>query len=403
MTDYIAAAVPFFFVAILVEAGLARWLKRDVYRLDDAIASLSCGVTQQALDVAVKLVTGSLYLALYQWGHLLQVAEWSWPAWGLAFLGFELMYYWFHRWSHRVNLVWGAHSPHHQSEEYNFTTALRQGSFEAWFSWACYLPLALLGIPPLTFLVMWQLGTIYQFWVHTRLIGRLGPLEHVFVTPSHHRVHHAKNPVYIDKNYGAILIWWDKLFGSFAAEAEAPVYGTVHELRSWNPLKANADHWSELWKQMGRTPGLLDKLKLWLMPPGWDATAPNAHPTIPEVSATTYPKYRPARPKGLGLYALAQFLPVLLGFATFLDRPAWHTTAPTVLASGFVVVSLVVIGGLLEAKTWAWPSETVRLLLVAATVLLLPSVALPIRATAVVAIGGLLGWLHRTKATAQVA
>jgi sterol desaturase/sphingolipid hydroxylase (fatty acid hydroxylase superfamily) len=403
MTDYIAEAVPVFFAAILAEAGLARLLKRDVYALDDAIASLSCGVTQQALDVSMKLLTGSLYLMLYQTAHLLQLAEWSWPAWAVAFVGYDVMYYWFHRWSHRVNLVWGAHSPHHQSEEYNFTTALRQGSFETWFSWACYLPLALLGAPPLTFLVVWQLGSIYQFWVHTRLVGRLGPLEKVLITPSHHRVHHAKNPVYIDKNYGAVLVWWDKLFGTFAEEREEPVYGTVHELRSWNPLKANADHWCELWKQMKRTPGWLDKAKLWLKPPGWDAAHPDTQPEIPEVTAANYVKFRPGRPKGLALYALGQFLPVLLGYAAFLERPQWHLPTPTLLASAFVVLSLVVIGGILEAKPWAWPAETLRLVAAAAAVLMVPTVAMPLKVGTVAMVLALLTWLHRTRPARQLA
>jgi sterol desaturase/sphingolipid hydroxylase (fatty acid hydroxylase superfamily) len=398
--DYIAQAVPVFFAAILAEAALARLLRRRLYALDDAIASLSCGVTQQAVEVSMKLLTGSLYVALYQFGHLLPLKEWSWQAWLLAFFGYDLMYYWFHRWSHRINVVWGAHSPHHQSEEFNFTTALRQGSFETWFSWACYLPLALLGIPPLTFLVVWQLGTIYQFWVHTRLIGTLGPIEHVLVTPSHHRVHHGKNPIYIDKNYGAVLIWWDKLFGTFERETEPVVYGTVHELRSWNPLVANADHWRELWRQMRRTPGWLDKVKAWLMPPGWDATHPDAAPAIPAVSADTYVKYRPARPWGLGAYALAQFLPVLLGFAVFLEHPEWQRWEPTVMVAAFVVGSLVIIGGLLEAEPWAWPAETIRL-----TVAALVALALPVTVTVPVVVyaGIAWAWLYRYRPVRRIA
>jgi sterol desaturase/sphingolipid hydroxylase (fatty acid hydroxylase superfamily) len=403
MTDYIALAVPVFFVAILVEAGAARLLKRDVYGFDDAIASLSCGVLQQAVDVCLKLVTGYLYLRLYQAGHLLTLAEWSWPAWAAAFVGFEVMYYWFHRWSHRINLAWGAHSPHHQSEEYNLTTALRQGSFETWFSWLCYLPLAILGVPPLTFLVTWQLGTIYQFWVHTRLIGDLGPLESLLITPSAHRVHHAKNPSYIDKNYGAVLVLWDKLFGTYTRETEPVVYGTVHELRSWNPVTANLDHWTQLWQQMGRIRDWRDKLKLWFMPPGWDPANPGAEPAIPAVSAATYVKYRPGRPPGVALYALGQFLPVLLGFAAFLEQPGWHRPVPTVLAAAFVAVSLVAITGVLAVRPWAWPVETARLATIAGAALLAPALPPAMQASGVAVAVGALVWLHRCRPAARLA
>ena len=165
----------------------------------------------------------------------------------------DFLYYWFHRLSHEINAFWAAHVVHHQSEEYNLAVALRQGTFQGVFSWVFYLPLAVLGFPPLVFLTVSSIDTLYQFWIHTRVIGRLGPLEWVLNTPSNHRVHHAKNPQYIDKNCGGALIIWDRMFGTYAAEVEPPVFGVLEmPTRPFNPFYLQLYLWRDLLLQSFR-------------------------------------------------------------------------------------------------------------------------------------------------------
>lgn len=397
MIDYIHLAIPFFLLSILVEAVMARIAKRDLYHLDDSIASLSCGATQQAIDALARLVGLSSYLFIYAHFRLNTLPEHAWPVWLLAFVGHDLLYYVFHRASHRVNLIWGSHVPHHQSEEFNLTTALRQGGVEAIFAEVFYVPVALLGVPPLPFYAALQLTAIYQFWVHTRLIGRLGPLEQVLVTPSHHRVHHGKNPRYIDKNYGAILILWDRLFGTFQQEdpGDEVVYGTVHTFQSRNPIWANLEHWQHVAKQAWQTPRWLDKLRVWIKPPGWDPANPGVEPEIPAVSAATVQKYQPIIPGGLLAYAFLQFLPPFGGFAAFLNSQAGHGSGPTVAAALITFGTLAIIGGILEAKAWAWPAEGVRLLGALALFVSLPGLTSGVRLGGSVAVLVSAVWLWR--------
>ena len=208
----------------------------------------------------------------------------KWLAAIVLFLGVDCAYYWFHRIAHEYNAPWAGHVVHHSSEDYNLAVALRQGTFQGLFSWVFYLPLALVGFPPAWFAAVSSFDTLYQFWIHTRLIGKLGPLEWVFNTPSHHRVHHARNPKYLDKNYAGTLIIWDRMFGTFQAEEEEPVYGLVKPLNSWNPLWANLHVWNDLFRDAWLAPRWSDKLRIWFMPPGWRPEGLPPNPSPPEVS-----------------------------------------------------------------------------------------------------------------------
>src|ERR1700682_200383 len=283
MPNPIALAIPFFFLLIGVELFIARRRGIALYRFPDAGASLSCGMTQQILLVfEVAALTGG-YVWLYQ-HRILTFREGSvWPSL-IAFFAVDFTYYWWHRLSHRVNLLWAVHAVHHQSEDYNLAVALRQAVLSVWTIWPLHLPLALAGIPPATFLIVDSLSTLYQFWIHTELVGKLDWFERLFNTPSQHRVHHAVNPRYLDRNYGATLCGWDRLFGTFVEEREQPVYGLVKPLGSFDPIRAQAQHFVDRVRRARELRGL-DRLRVALRGPEW------GHPPAPEITRAEQQKH----------------------------------------------------------------------------------------------------------------
>jgi len=361
--NYIVLAIPVFFALIGLELLVTRLLERDYYRLADSLADLSCGIVQQLLEVFVKTALFAGYLFIYRF-HLLEIRADSALAWLLCFLGVDFLYYWFHRLSHEVNAFWAAHVVHHQSEEYNLAVALRQGALQGWFSWAFYLPLAAIGFPPLMFLATSSIDTLYQFWIHTRVIGRLGPLEWVFNTPSHHRVHHGRNPKYIDKNHAGTLIIWDRMFGTFQPEEEEPVYGITTPLASWNPVWANVHYWVELVQKARRATRLGDKIRMFVKSPGWHPEELGGFQAAPEVTPQDR-KFDTPLSRGRALYVFAQFVLLLLAASALLRWQARFATGPLLLLAVFLCASLAVLAGLLEGKRWAPVVEGVRLAVVA--------------------------------------
>ena len=342
----IALAIPVFFALIGVEVVVARLQGRpDYLRFSDAITALSCGIGNQVMKVF-----SAGFLILAYWGvyelaaPLHALLPWSSNgavAWLLAVLIVDHQYYWWHRHSHRVNFMWAAHIVHHHSQEYNLAVALRQALFTSFTSWPYYLPLALLGVHPVVFGLAGAINTLYQFWIHTRTVGKLGPLEWVLNTPSHHRVHHGINPRYIDKNHAGMLIVWDRMYGTFVEEEEEPVYGTVTPLVSYDPLWANFHYWVYMAQVAWSTPKWVDKLKIWFMPPEW---SPDGIKHIPEVDPSTFQKWDVPLAPGLALYILAQFVVVTAGTVWILWR--YDLGAP--------VPWLAVLGATIVWATWSW-------------------------------------------------
>ncbi len=363
--DYIALSIPVFFLLIGVELLYARWRREDLYRLNDSVNDISTGILDQVLGVFTKAITVGAYAVVWE---RLRVSEWnasSAGTWVVCFLGVDFFYYWFHRVSHESNLPWGAHIVHHSSEEFNLSVALRQGALQPLFSFPFYLPLAWLGFPPLVFLACSSFDTLYQFWIHTRAIKKLGPLEWIFNTPSHHRVHHGCDAKYIDKNYAGTLIVWDRLFGSFQAEEEEPAYGITRPLASWNPLWANLHHYADLLRASRQAPSLGEAVKLWWKGPGWQpAWVKQALYGEPLVSPLTHGpagKYDARPPGGLVFYLLLQFFVTLLAAVFLLHRAEqmapWERGA---LALG-IVWSVVAVGALFDRRRWAVDCELLRL------------------------------------------
>lgn len=389
--NYVILAIPVFFTLIGVELLAARYFEKDYYRLSDAINDLSCGALDQLVQVFLKTALFGGYLYLHTHHRLLEIPGDSALAWTACFVGVDFFYYWFHRMSHEVNVLWAAHVVHHQSEDFNLAVALRQGAFQQAFSWVFYLPLALAGFPPLMFLTVSSFNTLYQFWIHTQAIDRLGPLEWALNTPSHHRVHHGRNPKYLDRNHGGMLIVWDRLFGTFQREEEEPVYGITKPLGSWNPVWANLHYWVELFDLARRTRRFRDRLRLFVEPPGWRPLDLGGYQQAPDVDRAVYRKWSVPLPPGLGLYAFLQFVPVLLGTSAYLYNQG-NLAAPALAGGALLALgSLVVIGALLERRPLALYAEGLRLLAIAGAGFWALNVA---AATIVMAAAlGTLGWL----------
>jgi len=355
MVDPIALAVPGFFALIGVETWVARRRGVRVYRLADSLTDLSCGVSSQIEAMFFAAVQLGIYAALYARFHAFELH--GWKAWAVAFVGVDFLYYWWHRLSHEVNLLWAAHVVHHQSEDYNLAVALRQSITTGWSSLPFYLPLALLGVPTLVFAVTHALSTLYQFWIHTQLVGKIrGPIDWILNLPSHHRVHHAINPQYLDKNYAATLIVWDRLFGTYVEEEEPCVYGITKPLASFNPLWAQVHYFVDLAKRTARLPGL-SRLWVWLASPAW--VGPGETKFDPDVRAR--PKYDVAPSRRTRRYVFVQYTLLLAATSALMFvhgrlRPVALAAACTALAGG-----LLALGGLLEGKRWARPLEVARL------------------------------------------
>ncbi len=359
----IVASIPLFFILIAIEIVAARVLERRVYRFADSFADLGCGIIEQLLGVFIKVALFAGYLWLYANARFFDLPENSWLVFGACFLGVDFLYYWFHRMSHEIGAFWAAHSVHHQSEEYNLSVALRQGSFQSFFSWMFYLPLALLGFPPLVFITCSALNTLYQFWIHTRLIGKLGPIEWIFNTPSHHRVHHGRNPRYIDRNHAGTLIIWDRIFGTFVEETDEPVYGIVKPLRSVNPLWANFAGWADIASVAARGSRFKDRLLPFVAAPGWRPAEQGGTLVPPEVSRPADVTEYPEVPRNLGLYVFVNFVLLLvLATVALFKATALGQTAFASLAV-IIVLSLVVLSRLLEGKRGAGTLEAARVLL----------------------------------------
>jgi sterol desaturase/sphingolipid hydroxylase (fatty acid hydroxylase superfamily) len=334
----IVLATPVFLLLIALEflVGLKRG--RNTYRLNDALNSIGLGIMSQIVGVFTTLMTVGIYAAVYEHVSLWRLPADAWWVWVAALVAYDFCYYWLHRAGHRVALFWAAHGVHHQSEDYNLSTALRQTS-SGWIAgWIFYLPMAVLGVPPLVFAVVALVDLLYQFWVHTQQVGKLGWFDRWFCAPSNHRVHHAVNDRYLDKNYGGIFIVWDRLFGSFTPEddAEPCVYGTRGPLRSWNPLWANLQYYAELGKDSWRTTSWADKLRVWLKPPGWRPADVAARWPKPAFAIGAVQRFDPPLSRSAGVAAAGLFTALLAGTAALL----WHAhrLGPLPLAGGAAAI-----------------------------------------------------------------
>lgn len=289
MSNIVLYAIPAFVILITLEAYLAWKKQQAVYETKDTFACLAMGLGNVIISAGAKLLTFALMLLI--WTHLRvfdipQTGIALWWVIPLLIVCEDFCYYWFHRLHHETRIGWAAHVNHHSSQRYNLAVALRQSWTTPLTGFVFWLPLAIIGFHPVLILFAQAISLLYQFWIHTQAINRLGPLEWIFNTPSHHRVHHGANPEYIDKNYAGILIIWDRLFGSFAPE-QAPVqYGLTKNINSYNPLTIAFHEWQTMARDARQAMGWKNKLGYLLRRPGWQ---PSVHYPTSNQARTTKP------------------------------------------------------------------------------------------------------------------
>ena len=270
--DLGAVVLPIFAVAILVEVAISKRMHLSLYEARDTATSVLMLVFAAIAEVLPKLLAFLAFFYIHEASPLRDVVGRQWWAWLLLFFLDDFTYYWFHRANHEVRILWAGHVPHHSSIHLNFGTALRQGVGERFHKFLFWLWLPLLGFDPLMIMVMISINLTYQFWVHTKLVSRLpGPIEFIFNTPSHHRVHHASNIRYLDRNHAGALIIWDRLFGTFSEEtsAESPVYGLTKNIDTYNPIAVAAGEYGAIWRDLQRAESWTDRSKYILFAPGW--------------------------------------------------------------------------------------------------------------------------------------
>jgi len=351
-SQIIVLATPVFLALIAIEFAWGWRRRRNTYRLNDAINSISLGMLSQLSAVFTRLFRVGIYTAIHG-----TVALWhneafwmSWYGWLIALVFYDFCYYWLHRAGHESAVFWAAHVVHHQSQDYNLSTALRQTSSGALLGWIFYVPMAIAGVPPLVFGVVALIDLLYQFWVHTEHVGKLGWFDRWFCSPSNHRVHHAVNDEYLDRNYGGVLVVWDRLFGSFKEEDARCIYGTRSPLNSWDPLWSNAEVYWALAKDSWHARNWLDKLRVWFKPPGWRPADVAARFPRPAFDLSRVERYHPEVSRGVAWFGAIQFALLLLGVALFL----WHADRMPLAQSAVwlaaLAASLWAIGAVMQGR-----------------------------------------------------
>lgn len=366
--NFVTYAIPFFLLLIVIELAWGWSKGNNTYRVNDSLNSLSLGL----LSTVTKFVF--LNIGLLVFSRIEQnYAVWafdmtSYAHWLVGLLFYDFLYYWFHRISHERQFFWGSHVVHHQSEDYNLSTALRQTSTSFLTTWVFFIPCFFLGMPIYMYVSIATAQLIYQFWVHTQHIPKLGFIEWFMVTPSNHRVHHAQNKDYIDKNYGGLLIVWDRLFGTFKEEDEQlqPIYGIRSPLNSWNPLWANIHIFISMARDAWLTARWSDKVRVLWARTGWRPADVAARYPAEKSDLNNFNKYDPQLRVKVNVGIIGQYFIVSIFHAWGAQQASQLSSEllwATVIAQAY---TLIVIGALLEGKQTAGFLENTRLLVLAA-------------------------------------
>ena len=365
-SDLIAYAAPIFTFMIFCEFVYGYFKNRNNYRLNDTFTSISLGMMSR-FPVYLQLgVQGIVYAFIWNQFNLGLLNSYTPLTWILAFVLYDLSYYWLHRCHHEIKFLWASHVVHHHGEEFNLSTALRQTGTDFIFKWVFYTPMLFLGVPPEIFVTVAALNLIYQFWVHTEHIDRLGFLDYIFVTPSNHRIHHAQNKEYIDANYGGVFIIWDIIFGTFKDERKElkPIYGTSKPLKSWNPFWANFEVWTEIFKDTWRTKSWKDKFKVWISRPKWRPKDVSEKFPIQKNDLREFKKYDPKVTLFAKIFGFGQLVFGSFYSQSFFFNVSSMGTTEIFLIGVNITMILVFASLLFEGKGFGYHLEFARAILV---------------------------------------
>ncbi|KAF8764271.1 Alkylglycerol monooxygenase like protein [Argiope bruennichi] len=336
---------------------------KDV-RLNDMYGSASLGLMDQITKLVLEGWRFAVYAYIYtHWRIVTLPWDSSWT-WIIAFLVADFLYYWTHRASHEINILWAGHQLHHSSEDYNFITALRQSILVTHFVWVLYLPAAMI-VPPAAMLVHYQLNFLYQFWIHTEVIKSIGPLEYILNTASHHRVHHGRNRYCIDKNYAGVLIIWDRLFGTFEAEKDDEIaYGLIHPVNTFEPVTNQFSYFLSMLKTTWSMEGWRNKLSVLFKGPGWSPGKPRLG-NIEDIPEVEFPiqKYDPQLPLPYQLYCGFHYLAVIFFYVVLHHIQPMTPPGVVIGVVSYLVFTLAVLGIIFDGKPYAVLVESFRCLL----------------------------------------
>ena len=358
----ITYAIPFFMLLVGIEFVYGLIKKENNYRINDALASMSLGLISRfvpLLSLGFQYVVYTYVAEEFNLSLLNSTETWVWVT---AFFMYDLCYYWMHRLHHEIKVFWATHVVHHHGEEFNLSTAMRQTSTGFLWKWIFFLPMFLVGIPPNVFVTVAGINLIYQFWVHTEHIGKLGVLEYIFITPSNHRIHHAQNDDYLDANYGGVFIIWDRIFGTYIDERDdlKPVYGTVKPLKTFNPLWANIEVFYQMVLDSYHTNKWKDKIRVWFSPPAWRPDDVKDKYPVDKNDLNNFEKYDPEITKTEKIFAFFQFtmingLTILMLFNV--DKFSYQEMAGVAILVSTLAISNAL---LLDGKRYANNIEVVR-------------------------------------------
>ena len=359
---FITYAVPVFFLMIGIEFIFGVIKGTNNYRLNDSIAAISLGLISRLPPLLNLGIQGVVWTYVATNLNMSLMPKDSWVTWVIAFLFYDLCYYWMHRMSHEVKVLWASHVVHHQGEEFNLSTALRQTSSGWLWKWIFYIPMFMVGIPGEVFFTVAAINLLYQFWVHTEHIKTLGALELIFITPSNHRIHHAQNPEYIDANYGGVFIIWDRIFGTYIPERDdlKPIYGTVKPLRSWNPIWSNLEIYHQMIRDTIHTKTLKNKIKVWFSSTRWRPE--DVYEKFPHVTndLEDFEKYDPDANRTTKFFTSVQFI-INSSISTIIifTIPDQSYLQSCMLAI-MLVASTTLVTSIIENKKWGYQSELAR-------------------------------------------
>ena len=358
----ITYAIPFFMLLVGIEFIYGLIKRENNYRINDALASMSLGLISRfipLLGLGFQYVVYTYVAEEFNLSLLNSTETWVWVT---AFFMYDLCYYWMHRLHHEIKVFWATHVVHHHGEEFNLSTAMRQTSTGFLWKWIFFLPMFIIGIPPNVFVTVAGINLIYQFWVHTEHIGRLGVLEYIFITPSNHRIHHAQNDDYLDANYGGVFIIWDRIFGTYIDERDdlKPVYGTVKPLKTFNPLWANIEVFYQMVLDSYRTKKFKDKIRVWFSPPAWRPDDVKEKYPVEKNDLDNFEKYDPEITTMEKVFAFFQFsmingLTILMLFN--IDKFTYQEMAGVAILVSTLAISNAL---LLDGRNYANNVEVLR-------------------------------------------